>query len=119
MAFGLVQMAVAVGIRIPSLYVAISREGYMKVQPSTLLMLSVFSALLGFFMPASGVLDVGGALFRIALFALIIMVWFRTEFMEALGVVIVAAIIESLILLALSISPVSWLVAGMSPLTIP
>ncbi|MCK4327325.1 MAG: hypothetical protein KAW41_02500 [Candidatus Diapherotrites archaeon] len=119
MAMGLVQMAVAVGIRLPALYIAISRQGYPNLSTGLIIMLAVFSALLGFFMPAGGILDIGGALFRIVLFAVIIMILFRAEFMEALGVVIVAAIIESLIILALSISPVSWLVAGMSPLTIP
>lgn len=119
MAFGLIQMGVAILIRLPALYVAISREGYYKMDKTTLIMLAVFSALLGFFMPAGGLLDIGGALFRIVLFAIIIMVLLRTEFFEALGIVLVAAIIESLIILALSISPMSWLVAGMSPLTIP
>ncbi len=119
MAFGLVQMAVAIGIRIPALYVAISREGYYRIDKGTLIMLSLFSALLGFFMPAHGILDIGGALFRIMLFAILMMVLLKAEFIEAFGIVIIAAIIESLIILAFSISPFGWLVSGMSPLTIP
>ena len=119
MAFGLIQMAVAVGIRIPALYVAISREGYFRIDKGALIMLSLFSALLGFFMPAHGILDIGGALFRITLFAIIVMVLIKTDFLESFGVVIIAAIIEALMILALSISPFGWLVSGMSPLTIP
>jgi len=119
MAFGLVQMAVAVGLRIPAIYIALSRESGWKISPVMVVMLALFSAMLGFFMPAGGILDIGGALFRICLFAIIIMILLKMDFMEALGVVVVAAIIESLIILALTISPFSWLVAGMSPLTIP
>ncbi len=119
MAMGLPQMALAVGIRIPALYVAVSRASGWRVSPPLIVMLAVFSALLGFFMPATGILDIGGMLFRVFLFAIIIMVLMRMEFLEALGIVIFAAIIESIIILAISISPVSWLVAGMNVLTIP
>ncbi len=88
----IVQLAVAVAIRLPALYIAISREGFGRAKPGTLLMLSFFSALLGFLMPATGILDIGGALFRIALFGVIIMVVLRMDLADAFGVVLVAAI---------------------------
>lgn len=116
---GLVQIAAAVAIRIPALYLAISRIGFYKIESGTLLMLSLFSAMLGFLMPATDILDIGGVLFRIALFTVIVMIVMRVEIGDAFGIVFVAAIIESLIILFLMISPLSWLVAGMNPLTIP
>ena len=119
MGFTLISMAVAIAIRIPSLYVALSQQGYDRLEIPKLFMLALFSALLGFIMPATGLLDIGGVLFRVMLFAVIIMVLMKLEFFDALTVVIIAAIIESIIILALIISPVSFLVAGMSPLTIP
>jgi len=116
---GLIQMAVAVLIRLPALYIAVSRESYYRVEAGTLVMLALFSALLGVVMPATGFLDIGGALFRVVLFTVIVMVVVRTEVLDSLGIVVVAAIIEAVIILGFSISPFAWLVEGMNVLSIP
>jgi hypothetical protein len=119
MGFTVISVFVAVLIRIPALYVALSHQGFHKIEVSNLFLLAMFSALLGVIMPAGGILDIGGVLFRVGLFSLMLMVMMRLEFFEGLTTTIIAAIIEAIIIAALLFTPFSWLVEGMSVLTIP
>ena len=118
MSFTIMSILVAIMIRIPALYVGLSREGYWEVDAPTLIFLAIFAAFLGFIMPAQGI-DLIGTFFRIVLFTIILMVLVRMDFTDALGTVIFAAIIEAIIIVALMISPFNSLVAGMSPLMVP
>jgi hypothetical protein len=118
MGFTLLSLFVAFIIRLPALYVSLTQVGYFRLSKGTLITLAMFSTLLGVIMPAAGI-DVVGVMFRIALLAVIVMVVMRSDIMDALKAVVVAAFIESIILLALSLSPVSFLVAGLGFLSVP
>ena len=112
-------LLIAFLIRFIGLYTAFARAGYYRIDKGGLVVLALFSTLLGFIMPAGGFFDIFGVIFRIALFAIIIMIFAKTEFMEGIGITITAAIVESLIIIVLMITPFSWIVAGMGPLTVP
>ncbi|MBN3037047.1 MAG: hypothetical protein JW834_01235 [Candidatus Diapherotrites archaeon] len=119
MEFTLVSLVAAFLIRMAALYVALTRAGFWKLEPKELVLLATFSTLLGVIMPATGLLDVTGALFRLLLFSIILVIFMRMEIADALGATFVAAIIEAVAIFALSISPISWAVAGMSWLAVP
>ena len=107
----------AIFIRLPALYLTISGMRY-RADGGTLLVLAVFSAFLGFIMPATG-FDMAGVVFRIALFVIIVMIMLRCNIVEASVIVLISAFIESFTILVFSFTPLKFLVAGMSPLTIP
>jgi hypothetical protein len=111
-------LAVSVIVRLTALYVGLSRR-FAKVEVSTLAILAIFSAFLGFLMPATGFLDVMGAIFRLVLFSVIVMVLTRLPFTDCLSVVLIAVIIENVMVFVLSITPLAFLVAGLPLFTLP
>jgi len=118
MAFTLLSLAMAFLIRVPALYVALTRVGYFRISKSTLILVALFSTFLGVIMPA-GFLDIVGVLFRVVLLSIILMILLRGELMDSLKSVAVAAFLESIMILALSLSPFSFLVAGLGVLSVP
>ncbi|MCD6522951.1 MAG: hypothetical protein J7K68_04330 [Candidatus Diapherotrites archaeon] len=119
MSFTLISFITSILIRLAALYIALNRAGFWRIDKASLVILSVFSALLGFIMPAGGIFDITGMVFRFMLFSVIVMIFMKMDFVDATGTVVVAAIIESIMITALMLSPASFLVAGMSPLTVP
>ena len=117
MAFSPLTIIVAIVIRLPALYVALSR-GHVRVESSTVVALAIFSAFLGVLMPAAG-FDLIGMIFRLALFAVIVMVLTRRSVGGSFAVVLVASVIETVIIFVISISPLNFLVAGMGMFSIP
>ena len=110
-------MVVAIIVRLPALYLTLTGMRY-RVESGTLLVLALFSALLGFVMPAVG-FDIAGMVFRVALFTVIVMIMTRANILNSLIIVLIAAVVESFTILLLSLTPLSFVVSGMSPLTIP
>ncbi len=119
MSFTIISLVVAFLIRLPALYLALTQVGYFRLSSGNLVAIALFSTLLGVIMPAEGMLDIIGALFRIVLLSIIIMVLMRGEITDSLKAVVVAAVIESVIILTLSLSPVSFLVAGLGIFSVP
>jgi hypothetical protein len=117
MALTVLTLATAVVIRLVALNI-ILRKSYYPVQMPTIVFLAILSTFFGFIMPAP-LLDVSGFLFRAGLFVLAVMLLARTSMGEAVGVVVIASIIESTIIVVLSLSPLSYLVAGMNWASIP
>lgn len=109
-------------IKLAALYIVLSLVGYWEMPKNKLLLLTAFSTFLGLLTPVSSAMilsTITGIVFRVVLFAVIVMVLTRLRMMEAFSAVIGAAIIESIILLTLSFSPFSFLTQGMSPFMVP
>ncbi len=118
MSFTIVSLVFAFILRLPALYAALTQVGGFKLSFGNLVAIALFSTLLGVIMPA-GPFDVIGAIFRIVLLSIILMVLMRAEINDALKAVVVAAVIETVIIFTISLSPVAFLVAGLSPFSVP
>jgi len=118
MGFTVLSLIISFLLRIPALYIALSQQGFNKMETPKLIFLAAFATLLGVIMPATG-FDVAGVLFRIALFAVVLVFFMQLEFLEAITVVFVSSILLAIMIFALSLSPVSFLVEGLGLLSIP
>ena len=119
MEFSIFTLIAAFLIRLVGLYFAISRVGYVVIQKSNLVMLAIFATFLGFVMPAGGIFDITGILFRIALFTIILLVLLGMDPFSAFFTTIVAAVIEAIIIIVLLFTPFAPYISGLSPLMVP
>ena len=119
MTLSMITLGAAFFIRIVALYLVILKEGYWNFNRKFLLLfLAAFSTFLALIMPATG-FDVIGIIFRVALFAVILMTLLGINYFECIWMVVEAAIIETIIVLALMITPLAFVVNGLSLLVIP
>ncbi len=115
-------LATAFLTRVAALYLVLTKTKYWEVNARKLLLLAMFSTFLGLIAPSGAAItlaSISGIIFRITLFTAIIFILTGLNISESFSAVIMAAIIEFVMLMALSISPAAFLVQGMSPFTIP
>lgn len=118
----IINLVTTFAIKLTALYTVLSLVGYWEMPKNKLLLLAAFSTFLGLVTPTGSAMifsTITGILFRIVLFAVIVMVITRLRITEAFSAVLGAAILESIILLTLSFSPFSFLTQGMSPFMVP
>ncbi len=113
----LLSMATAFILRVVSFYIGFKRSGWIAVKGNVLLIVALFSLVLGILVPA-GNFDIMGIFIRMLVVAAIIMVFMNEDITDAISITITAAVVQIVISFLLQIFA-PFLIEGLSPFTVP